>query len=677
MKFSYHWLKELVGFKESPEKLAEFLTLRAFEVESLVKMGNDWALDVKLFPNRIADASGHIGMAREIAVLQNRRIKNQESRIKESGKRKVKASLAVKIENPEDCPRYTARVMEGIKIGSSPPWLKERLETCGLQSINNVVDAANYIMLETGQPLHVFDREKINSAMSIRRAKKGEKIITLDGNEYALNPEILVIADADKPLAIAGIKGGKSSGVSETTTAIILESANFDPIRIRRGSKALNLASDASYRFERGLDPNQTEIALDRLAELIRKVAGGAIQIAHTDAYPQKRKIPRVLLRAAYANERIGAAHPPAFYRSLLQRLEWNSAPKGKTDFLVEPPSNRLDIAIEEDVIEELARLIGYENISPALPLHTATPKAENDDILWADWIRDYLAGKGFIEHMPYVFTGEHELRRFGLDAQDAVEVANPVSADARYLTPRILTKYIAAAADNIRNNAEVRMFGIAKSFRARAGDTPREESQLVLISAARGVSGEDGFYMLKGIIEQMIESMGITDHTYLEHASDPVLHPRRTAAITVDGARIGVIGEINPTIMGALKTQERIIAAELSFTAPWQAARADTEYRAIAKYPAIMRDIAVVVPEDVRTSDVLNVIEDTAGPLLIDVGLFDYFQDDDRLGEDKKNLAFHLIFQSPERTLKDSEADKEMERITAALAARKWEVRS
>ncbi|MDZ4299823.1 MAG: phenylalanine--tRNA ligase beta subunit-related protein, partial [Candidatus Sungbacteria bacterium] len=264
MKFSYAWLKDFTPFKETPKQLAEFLTMRAFEVESFEKKGSDTVLDIKLLPNRVADASGHLGMAHEIGALKELRIKNYELKIKEDVEQKTSNFLRVQIENPDDCPRYTARVMTGIRVGPSPAWLRERLEACGLQSINNIVDATNYVMLELGQPLHAFDFDRIDNTASgkkniiIRHAQKGEMIETLDKKTYELTPEVLLITDGEHPLAVAGVKGGITSGIGETTRTIVLESANFNPLIVRSTSQLLRLKTDASYRFEHGMDPNET-----------------------------------------------------------------------------------------------------------------------------------------------------------------------------------------------------------------------------------------------------------------------------------------------------------------------------------------------------------------------------------------------------------------------------------
>ncbi|MFY9462091.1 MAG: phenylalanine--tRNA ligase beta subunit-related protein, partial [Candidatus Sungiibacteriota bacterium] len=314
MKFSYNWLKELVRFKDTPQTLAEFLTLRAFEVESAVKIGGDWALDVKILPNRVADASGHIGLAREIASLKDAKLEVPYLKLIESKTKTIQGALTVKVDSSADCGRYVARMIKGVKAGKSPEWLKNRLGVCGIQSINNMVDAANFIMLETGQPLHVFDYEKLaGKKIIVRRAKKGERLEALDEKTYALTPEILVIADAKNPAAIAGIKGGKDSGVTSATKTVVLEAAYFNPARIRAGTKRLNLKTDASYRFEHGLDPNTAEIAIDRLASLITRLAGGEILAGRIDAYPEKEKVmPKHLpLRTEFGNRLLGVQFAP------------------------------------------------------------------------------------------------------------------------------------------------------------------------------------------------------------------------------------------------------------------------------------------------------------------------------------------------------------------------------
>lgn len=693
MKFSYNWLKELVPFKESPQQLAEFLTMRVFEVEGVEKAGNDWILDVsgKTIGPRMADASGHLGMAREIASLKNVKIKPPAVKITEDTKRRAGDLVAIKVESKDDCPRYTARVMTGVKVAPSPAWMRERLQTCGLQSINNIVDAANYVMLETGQPLHVFDCDKLHAAsrekkmIVVRRARKREAMPALDDKTYTLNPDILVIADAKNPIAIAGIKGGRSSGVSDKTHIIIIEAANFNPAIIRHASQTLALRTDASVRFEHGLDPNQTRVAADRLAQVIQEIAGGTILGGAPDIYPRKERPVKILFRPEYAMRLIGTAIPQSFYPEAFRRLGFAAAKKGNA-FLVRPPSIRRDIQIEEDIIEEIARLWDYKNVNAVMPEIPLASNAQNDELFWEERVRDIAVGMGFNETILSQFTGDRELEIFGMKKQYLLMLQNPMSPETKYLVPRILIKYVSSAADNLRHFNDVRLFGIGKSFHAGTdGAIPGaiEQKNLTVVLSQKGTAGVDEFYQLKGAVDQILESMGINDHWYDDapETGDPrheteIFHPYRFAEIKIGDEKIGVIGEIHPAIRETLKARARIAAAEINMEKLTRDASAQVAYRPVGKYPAIVRDIAVVVPEETRTEDVLNIIEPVGGALLIDTDLFDYFQDEALTSDEKKSLAFHLVFQSPERTLIDAEVDAVIKKIIMALEDQSWEVK-
>lgn len=696
MKFSYNWLKELVPFKESPEKLAEFLTARVFEVESIEKTGADFTIDIKLPSNRISDASGHIGIAKEIASLKRLRIKtlNHIAKIKEDKKEKTSDYLSVRIEDRDSCLRYSARIMGEITVKESPKWLRERLETCGVQSINNIVDAANYVMLETGQPMHVFDFEKLQSrtkakkTIIVRAARGGETMPALDEKTYQLPEETLVIADEEKPIAIAGIKGGKDTCVAEETTAVILESANFHPAAIRKTSQMLKLRTDASVRFENGLDSNQTIAALDRLAELIEEIAGGVILHGVIDTYPHREKAKEILFRAEYANSMIGADIESTFYHDAFLSLGCVVRAKRKDEFIVEPPTIRRDLEIEEDLIEEAARLIGFDAIPAAFPEVAALSPKEEEEILWEKKIAQFIKNAGFHETMVYEFTGERELGRFFLDASHALELENPANPDTRFLLPRALIKYIGATAENLHHFDTVRLFGTAKSFFLPEHQTTKEikhmeKKDLVLCYAAKGEEGAELFYTLKGVIDAMLESLGIVDHWYDDSAdykpqtvNHKLFHPYRTAEIKIGNEKIGTVGELHPEVLKNLKIKTRIIAAEFDFEALVNMAQAEHEFIPPSKFPAIVRDIAVNVPDNTKTEEILNIIETAGGALLQDTDLFDYFQDEAMRGNEEKSLAFHLVFQSPERTLKDEEVEKIMGSIVKAVEEMGWEVR-
>lgn len=688
MKFSYNWLKEIAGFRDTPQELAMLLTMRAFEVEGLERHGADWVLDIKILPNRIADASGHRGLAREIAALKNIKLKIQSPKLQEDRTRKTSDAVKISIENPADCSRYTARVMDGVKVGPSPMWMRERLEACGLQSINNVVDAANYCMLETGQPLHVFDFDTLagppqKKEIVVRRARKGEYLAALDDKTYELNPDILVIADAHRPLAIAGIKGGRDSGVSESTTRIVLESANFDLTAIRRASQILGLRTDASMRFQHGLDPNETSAAVDRLAVLIRDSAREAtIYSGRADQYTRKTIQHAILLRPAYTERVMGTKIPSGFYRPAFGRLGWVATPKGK-DFVVKPPTVRRDIEIEEDVIEEIGRLFDYAAVPARMPQAVLTGNTNGDMGSWHDGIRDVLVGTGFMESELYQFTSGREAALFRISPDALIELENPPNEETQYLVPRLMMKYAVSAAENMRYADEVRIFGIGKSFfrdaRRASGHIEREDLVLAL---TRKNADEEGFYELKGAVDTLLTSLGITDHWYddvpdREPTPRDKFHPHRFAEIKIGDEKIGQIGEIHPDILRDIRSKSRITIAEMDMEVLVQDATAEAEYRPVGKYPAITRDIAVVVPDTTKADDVESVIQTAGGSLLIDVDLFDYFQNASMTDAGEKSMAFHLIFQSSERTLTDTEIDGIMQSMTTALESRPdWEVK-
>lgn len=686
MRFSYNWLKELASFKESPEELAEFLTLRAFEVESATRIDGDWALEVKILPNRVADAAGHIGLAREIASLKDAKFEVPEPKIAESKTQKAAEALSVKIESPADCGRYMARIISGVKVGLSPEWLKNRLLVCGLAAINNVVDAANLVMLETGQPLHVFDYDRLaGKKIIVRRAKKGEKLHTLDEKIYGLSPEILVIADAKRPVAIAGIKGGKESGVSATTKNLVLEAAHFNPARIRTGSQHLHLASDASYRFSHGLDPNGAEFAMERLAALIASLAGGEVQAGKIDVYPKKSTPLHLSMRTDYGNRLLGVQFAPRMYEVALTRLGFSYEKRSRGAYHVEVPTYRRDIEIEEDLIEEIIRIWGYDKIRSQKPLTLLAPAAQNDELYWENRLKDFLVGAGFSEIFRYAFTGQSELETFGLNAEKLLELANPLTAEYQFLAARPLATFIRAAKENEAREDAIRIFDIAKSFQKGTGTYLKgvdEKKKIVLVLAEKSPDAEL-FFRLKGVIDGLLESMGLAEHWYDDAIPGAArkreftfFHPYRVAEIKVDDQKIGLLGEVHPAVRDSLKARQNIVAAEIDAALLYELAEAEAEFNPIARYPSIIHDIAVVVPEEEKTENVLNIIENTGGKLLVNVDLFDYFQDEAMRKGRKKSLAFHLIFQSRERTLKDEEVARLAAKIVKALEEKDWNVR-
>ncbi len=401
MVFSYNWLQKFFSQKlPSPHKLAESLALHVFEIEKIEKKGKDWAIDVDILPNRI-DCMSHVGLAREIGAILSLKLKASLPKIKEDRKEKISKIAKVSVSNPHDCLRYTAKYISGVKVGHSPKWLTETLGVCGLSSINNVVDVANYVMLELGQPLHCFDFDKIagegeNKEIIVRRAGKSEKIFCLDEKDYTLDESILVIADSSKALAIAGIKGGKATEIDRNTTKLLLESANFDQHLIRAASKKLNLKTDASWRYEHGLDPNLTELAAQRFVEIIQQISGGKCAQGTLDFYPQKSLPKRVKISLSKLEKILGQNITCIQVNKIFKALGFRIVNIENENFIIDVPTFRSDISISEDLVEEFARLYGYENIEPKFPKATLVPSQKNDAFFWGNYLRGYFQGLGF-----------------------------------------------------------------------------------------------------------------------------------------------------------------------------------------------------------------------------------------------------------------------------------------
>lgn len=678
MKFSYLWLKDIVGFKESPQKLAELLTLRSFEMEGIEKVGNDYALDVKITANRLTDASGHWGLAREIAAIIN--VPFQEPKIKIPSVTK-KFAIDIDVLPSELCSRYAAQLIEISKPAPSPRWLQERLITCGLRSIDVIVDVTNYVMLETGHPLHAFDAEKIiGKQMVIRESKRGEEITTLDGAKRALGEGTIIIQDRERIIDCAGIMGGENSSITQETKTILLQAAVFDSVRMYRASRSLGFATAASKLYAAGVDFFSSLQALERATDLLEEI-GHCRRVGDAyDWYPEKATASRIFFRPDYVDSIIGHANGSAFYQRIFTRLGF-SFKKQNNGMLVEVPPRRRDIRIEEDLIEEAARLFGYENIEVQFPEVSLAPGKRNDELFWQERMRDDMVAAGFTEAEVYEFTGEQELGQFSFSDSDAVELQNPMSVDQRYLLPRLLIKYVVCVKENLKHADEVKIFGIGKSFIVNE-KIVHERKDLCLALARKGTKGEDEFYELKGVIDSLLESLGIEEYGYSENIVDArgydaaMFHPRRVAEITADGKTIGMMGEIHPEILDQMKSKTRIVAAELFVDLLGKLADSEQQYRPVGKYPAVQRDLAIVVPFNTKTEDITNVIETAGGELLIDTDLFDYFQDEDMRDAQTKSLAFHLIFESPERTLTDEEVDTSLNSIIRALEEREWEVR-
>lgn len=678
MKISYNWLKEYVSKLPKPEKLADLLTMHSFEVKEIQKTGKDWILDIDVLSNRAHDCLSHIGVVRECAALLGFKFQVSGFRLNEDKKLQAKDFISVEIKDVELCPRYCARIITDIKIGSSPKWLKEKLESIGQQPINNVVDAANFVMFETGQPLHAFDADKLNGKkIIVRRAKKGEEIITIDGEKYELNNDILVIADLDEPLAIAGIKGGKKAGINKNTKTIILESANFNLNNIHASSRKLGLQTDASLRFEHGLDPNLALEAIDRVAGLICKVAGGKIARGAVDIYPRKLKPRKISLKIAKVNSLLGVEIPEKEIIRILNLLGLKTKKIG-IQLLVEIPTRRLDIELPEDLVEEIGRIYGYEKIPSKPPIGILVSPKVDDLLRLRNKVKDILESLGLVEVYNYSFIGEGDLEKIKASPNDYIELENPLSADLKYLRQDLIISLLRNVKDNFRYFNEIRLFELGKIYLAK----PKVGEKLMLGGVlGKKEKGSNLFYEAKGIVDGLLNKLGIAGQWYDDFQQTPeygekkIWHPKISAEIKLDNQEIGFLGEINPEILSKFGIKGQVAAFNIDFELLIKLVSEELIYQPPSKYPAAVRDIAVLVNPEDRVTHVLNVINSAGGELVSDVDLFDMYEGEG-IPEGKKNLAFHIVYQSNSRTATDAEVNVIHNSIVKALERKGWEVR-
>ncbi len=672
MIFSYNWLQSFFDKKiPAPEKLADILTMHSFEVGSIkeVRLNSgetDKILDIDVLPNRTHDCYSHLGIAKEISALFNIPLKVLPKQKRNISKGKTEDFLELKVEEPVLCRRYIAGLMTNVKVVPSPKWMQDRLVAVGQKPINNIVDCANYVMLEIGQPLHAFDFDKLETKqIVVRRARKGEKITTLDNREINLDEKILVIADSKEPLAIAGIKGGKKAEIGQKTKNIVVESANFEPKNVRLSSQKIGLKTGASTGFENEISPYLAEIAISRVMSLIQETGGGEISGENIDFYPKKTAPAKIIFKPAEVSKLLGVPVPEKEIVLTLQKLNFqikkSTRPPARQEgaIIAVSPAERLDLNIKEDVIEEIARMRGYEKIPAKIPEGILAPSSFNNSRYYENIIRDLMVSNGFSEVYNYSFSAAGE-----------IEVENPISQDKKFMRTNLLD----GLKDNIKRNFryfdEARIFEIGKVFRrakdaGKAGASVTEKSKFAgAIAYKKAKSKKESFYEIKGALETVFSGLGIDDYWFDDSPKTPEIsadRPMGIAEIKIGNDGIGFVDHDSFEM-----DLEKLIAI----------ANEEIEFRPVSKYPAVIRDVSVLVPLETRMAEVSDIIDNIGGELLADVDLFDVFEGDE-VGENMKNFAFHLIFQSPDKTLSDKEVNAIMDKIIKALdSVKEWEVR-
>jgi len=665
MKISYNWLQSFFSKKlPAPEKLADLLTMHSFETEMVGKKNSDYVLDVDVLPNRAHDCLSHNGIAREVSVLlgYSFNLVDYRKKIKEDSKKLANKLVKVEVKDKELCSRYVARVIDNVKIGLSPEWMQERLKACGLRPINNVVDITNYVMLETGQPLHAFDFDKLASGkIIVRRAKKGEKITTLDNEEYNLDKNILVIADGKNPICIAGIKGGKGPEIDAQTKRIVLEAANFDAQTIRQGSKWLKLETDASWRFEREIDPNLAEEAINATAYLIQDIAKGKVLKGTVDVFAKKVNSRTANLNIEKVNSLLGVNIAKKEIIGILKKLGFGVETKGNK-LNISIPTRRIDISIPEDLVEEIGRIYGFEKIKSKLPRAILISPSRNENLIYRNKIRHIFINSGFSEAYNYSFISK----------KDSVEVANPVSQDQKYMRSNLTVNLLKNIKENKKYFKEVRLFEIGNVFQKnnnKVGEKQKIAAVLYLLSDSNPATE---FYHLKGLIDSLFNKLQISDIWYDDAIEENDLsipdfcNKNRRAQIKVGNDYLGWIAEID----------SKVAAFEMDFAKLVELAIEERIYSPPSKYPSVVRDIAILTNKETKIVEVMNLINSSGGALIRDIDLFDIYEGEN-IPDSKKSLAFHIIYQSDDHTLTDKEVNNIHQKVIKTLKEEgEWEIR-
>ncbi|MEI7890990.1 MAG: phenylalanine--tRNA ligase subunit beta [bacterium] len=645
---------------------------------SEVFANNDEILDIKVLPDRAHDAVSHVAMAREIVALEGGQLDYDYDGLILEGN--GEANLEIKIENSDLCPRYIGARLSGVTVKKSPDWMIARLEACGLNAINNIVDATNYVMLELGQPLHAFDADVVGSTIVTRLAKDEEEIVLLDGNVKKLASSDIVIANNEKVLALAGIMGGKDSGISDQTENIILEAANFKAISIRRTRSRLNMLSDASMRFEKELDPNLAEKAMVRVIEILEHTANASFE-GFVDVYPEKVSPWKIELEKEYIDKLLGTTVPAGVSEKILSSLGIEIESKDEKVLIVTIPTYRIDLKSQEDLIEEIGRIYGYEKIQNVAPLVPVTAAKQNEARIFERNVKKLLIASGFSEVLNYSFYSLQDQKNSHFEHIKHYELETPMNPDQNLLRVSLLPNIFKKIRENLKNYGEFSIFEIGKVYLPSTEQLPQEKSMLVgamvfpkkvAKKEKQDLRLESNFFESKSFINNLLLQIGISDQYYdnfdIDNGENSKLlwHQGRSAEIKITGSgkSLGLVGEISPNVLRKYDISNRVVVFEFEMEKMLEISRSEREYAPIGKYPVVTRDISLLAQKNVRIDEILMIIQRAGGDLVLDVDLFDAID----FSDDSSSFAFHIILGASERTLNGKEVDELMNAIVEKL---------
>lgn len=629
-------------------------------------LGLEPVLDFEITSNR-PDCLSIVGLAREAAVTLSADFRKPEISVKEEGSGNASDFVSVKIENQDLCRRYAARIVTDVKIEPSPEWMQRRLAAAGMRPINNIVDITNYVMLEMGQPMHAFDFKCVDGGkIIVRTAREGETLTTLDGQHHKLDTSMLVIADENKPIALAGVMGGENSEITSDTKMILLESANFNGASVRLTSKKVGIRSEASNRFEKGLDVENVIPVLNRCAQLIEELGAGKVVPGIVDCYPDKYKPVKIELKDDVINRLLGTNIDREWMLDLFEKLEFGV---DRNTGMLTVPTFRPDVRLQADLAEEVARFYDYNNIKPTLlEGKAATLGRKTYSQKMEDLIMQTMLSFGLYETYTFSFTSpkvwdklrlpkDHELR-------NAVVITNPLGEDFSIMRTTTIPDMLGVIRTNYNRKVEEgRFFEISYVYRPVKDQQLPEEKKVLTV----GLYGNTDFYYLKGIVEQLLAQMNITNADFSPEKNHPAFHPGRCARVTIGEKIIGYIGEIHPEVAENFECPHRTYIAVLDIKPMIENSNMAREYKGLPKYPAITRDIALVVNDEIPVKDMERAIRQCSGKILEEIKLFDIYKGE-QVPEGMKSIAFKLTFRSPERTLVDDEVNEVMEKVLQKL---------
>ncbi|MCT8977291.1 phenylalanine--tRNA ligase subunit beta [Clostridium sp. CX1] len=627
-------------------------------------------IDLEITSNR-PDCLSIIGMARETAATLNTTYKMPPLDYKALCKDNIQEQLKVEVRD-NLCRRYMARGVKNIKIQPSPGWMQDRLLEAGVRPINNIVDITNFVMIELGQPMHAFDvREITTKTIVVERAKEGEKFTTLDGEERTLNSDVLNIKNGETTIGLAGIMGGLDSEVKEDTTEIIFESANFDGTNIRVSSQRLGLRTEASSKFEKDLDPNLAEIAIDRACHLVEELGAGEVMEGTIDIYPEKLQSHTVEVDSNWVNRFLGTEISKEDMKDYLNRLDLVT--EIKDDILViEVPTFRADVNIKEDVAEEIARIYGYNNVPTTLEKSASTRGGKNRKQRLDDKVIEALIGSGLNQSISYSFVSRKVFDRILLpednSLRNAVVIRNPLGEDYSIMRTTTIPSMMESLARNYsRNNEYARLFEMGKVYIPNEDSNKLPEERNL---ATIGLYGDVDYFNIKGVVENMLEALGIEKFSFKRESENPSFHPGKTAALYIKKDLVGILGEIHPDVAENYGIDERCYIAGLNLDVLYSNANLDKKYKALPKYPAVTRDMAILVDDNVLVQEIEDIMWKQGGNIVESIKLFDVYKGE-QVPQGKKSIAYALVYRVENRTLTDADVNKVHDKILRTLENR------